>query len=698
MKIRIKLLSDLCVYSGETFNSIVDTDVVYDEYGLPYIPAKRLKGCMREAFLELVEFGVTGYDEAILIKLFGTEGTKAAAFSMSDAYLERYEDLKQDLQNYGTKTLTHPQKVLNLYTYIRTQTSVDLKTGVAEENSLRSVRVVKKGVSFESDIVFQETVEKEEIELLKQAIRTVKHIGYHRSRGLGIVSIEVVEDDSVKTDNQKACVVNGKVSEGRNKLQYSIQLDSPMLCKCAEGNQAKTQVYIEGSKVLGMLAGAMGAGAFQTMMNCATEDGDELIVSNAYIKHGTERCTPIPASLHKKKDQNYTRIANMNEERMEVYDMLSATATDVVLSPVGERFADADGYVEHVETEINYHHKRPDNKAVGHATGNDNSAFYQLESICKNQTFSGYILASEAQAVQICEILKNLKNVRMGVNKSTQYGDIRFSIDKIEPILKKTSGEKLQDFYVKLNAPVLLYNDSGMYSADVEVLKTYLQELLGVEDLELKQSFLRYETIGGFNVTWNRRKPTVTALGMGSICAFHTETGIDSAGIQHLFVGERVNEGYGEIEISWGTRNTTCTLKRAYEGCQASESENTDIIQQLLKAECARATEKAAREDAKRQFSKCRKEHEVDAVVSKMLLIYKEQNTYEKMKIQVEGIETDTKRIRARSMSEDIGNGLQNSNPLLSEDEIYRIYARAYLWELKYLLRPNKSERSLENA
>ena len=46
MKITIKLLSDLCTASGETHNSMVDTDIVYDEYGIPYIPAKRIKGCI----------------------------------------------------------------------------------------------------------------------------------------------------------------------------------------------------------------------------------------------------------------------------------------------------------------------------------------------------------------------------------------------------------------------------------------------------------------------------------------------------------------------------------------------------------------------------------------------------------------------------------------------------------------------------
>ena len=69
MKIKIELLSDLCTTSGETYNSLVDTDITYDEYGIPYIPAKRMKGCIREAALELVEFGII--DKSMLHKVFG---------------------------------------------------------------------------------------------------------------------------------------------------------------------------------------------------------------------------------------------------------------------------------------------------------------------------------------------------------------------------------------------------------------------------------------------------------------------------------------------------------------------------------------------------------------------------------------------------------------------------------------------------
>ena len=57
-RIKIELLSDMCVSDGGIYNSAIDTDICYDEYGFPYIPAKRLKGCLRECALELKDWGM----------------------------------------------------------------------------------------------------------------------------------------------------------------------------------------------------------------------------------------------------------------------------------------------------------------------------------------------------------------------------------------------------------------------------------------------------------------------------------------------------------------------------------------------------------------------------------------------------------------------------------------------------------------
>ena len=40
---------------------------------------------------------------------------------------------------------------MNEYTDTRTQTAIDLETGVADKNSLRTIRVARKGLILEAD-------------------------------------------------------------------------------------------------------------------------------------------------------------------------------------------------------------------------------------------------------------------------------------------------------------------------------------------------------------------------------------------------------------------------------------------------------------------------------------------------------------------------------------------------------------------
>ena len=74
MRIKLELLSDLCTSSGDTVSGIIDTEVCYDENGIVYIPAKRVKGCLREAALELKDALGNEFDEETFINSFGRAG------------------------------------------------------------------------------------------------------------------------------------------------------------------------------------------------------------------------------------------------------------------------------------------------------------------------------------------------------------------------------------------------------------------------------------------------------------------------------------------------------------------------------------------------------------------------------------------------------------------------------------------------
>ncbi|MDY2627586.1 MAG: hypothetical protein SOW08_04610 [Lachnospiraceae bacterium] len=51
--LEIRLRSDLCAGNGESVGNSVDTDVCMDTAGLPYIPSRRLKGCLKQAAYDL---------------------------------------------------------------------------------------------------------------------------------------------------------------------------------------------------------------------------------------------------------------------------------------------------------------------------------------------------------------------------------------------------------------------------------------------------------------------------------------------------------------------------------------------------------------------------------------------------------------------------------------------------------------------
>ena len=154
-KLQIKLKSDLCAGSGEGLGSLIDTDICYDNFGLAYIPSKRLKGLIKEAFVEYSDWAKNEANsemfERISKELFGVENSNNSCnLKIDNAYLENADLIEDEIpkiedryQKYVSK-----QRIINLNTDIRYQTAVEQETGVAKENSLRSIRVLNSGETF----------------------------------------------------------------------------------------------------------------------------------------------------------------------------------------------------------------------------------------------------------------------------------------------------------------------------------------------------------------------------------------------------------------------------------------------------------------------------------------------------------------------------------------------------------------------
>lgn len=669
MKISIRLLSDLCCYSGEVYNTTVDTDVVYDDYGLPYIPAKRLKGCIREAALELYEMGLMPHYNAI----FGKEGSDASAFTISNARVENYDAKVKELKQFEKTDFVNQQNVLSLYTYLRTQTAVDTNTGTAIENSLRTLRVLNKGLIFYADVDLEN---KDYVEEFKNAVSMVKHMGVSRTRGLGLVELKV--ENSLSTPIDHVLFKENELKD-ENKISYTIHLNSPLICKSAQGNQAKTEDYIAGSKVLGLIARSMGSGAYQKIMN-------DIVVSNAYVSLNGNRSLPGRNSLQKIKNQSYV------DGKMGIVDMMYFKNDNdkEQRTPANIDYMTEKNEVLSVEEQISYHHQRPSDKSIGRATSVAGQ-FYQLASICEAQTFKGFIYANRETAKQIMDSVSKLGQVRMGYGRNSEFGQIDFTLDSVEnATIKETL---IHDADLLLASDVILYNDNGMLVADVNVLKDYLNAYFGVDDIEIDTPFISYNTIGGFNVTWKRKKQIFSALAKASCMKIHSDTGFKASYNHSYFVGERISEGFGEIILEKTKENDrVCVYKPVEEEESLNKDANLDIMNELLEKELEKRMDARVRDVvAKNSMSS----DQLNPALSKMRLLFRTKSDYNEMMDEFEHLESankgkctnlmkDLPMDVLKDLEKEIQNEYTNFKLRWSEEKKFRKLYSAYIRELKY--------------
>ena len=266
-KIIIKLHSDICIHSGYAYRGTIDSDVCCDKYGIPFLPARRLKGCLREA-ASMIQLH-PDLQEINLDDLFGERGqfryekTEKSSNNtrllgniiIENARIPQYDQICRDLeslQNTPLAVYLGKQDVLSQYTSVRAQTSMvstceelfrkvqgdhqesqtHIGVGCAKDNTLRSIRVInatKKKVvgteghntcaepmQFEADIYYTDDndnnpdVQLTELTPVEKALaaitRAVRHLGLSRTRGLGSVSCSFVPDQKNSSDERNYTV------------------------------------------------------------------------------------------------------------------------------------------------------------------------------------------------------------------------------------------------------------------------------------------------------------------------------------------------------------------------------------------------------------------------------------------------------------------------------------------------------------
>lgn len=584
-EIHITLYSDLCPGNGYSYYGTIDSEAEHDEFGLPFIPARRLKGCLRECAELLRDSGLWGKSNEesgetkkytdTLNYLFGVSADVCTkGIRIENAYISGYEQIKKDLkllqENKEFQKYIYPDEVLDIFSDVKAQTKME--NGVADDNSLRFTRIIHQFSPFnkENRLEFIAKVEYPEgqEEKLKQICKALRHIGMNRNRGLGCVKCEFKAEDEAANikdliEFTEEVVIN---EDSEQKLNITIFFENlgPMIISGDDKNT--TLNYIPGKAVLGALAGTYlseaGHSADDEEFVRLFLNGDT-IYSDFNISDGVHIFAPAPSFLNKlKKSKKYVNSLKYSEKQNtdnKDYDPANGNQPKklkgkyIYLEINEDNNKDNRKLLEYEPKQrIIYHHRR----------GND-ALLYSQTALKEGQIFGGNIICNSKDYKLLLGLLKNT-NFSFGKSKTAQYGKCRIIKVFVDELFKKDTKfqvKKDEVIYVSL-ASKGIFSDEYGYTQESKKVYQIIGEQLGLlnkgadisekigeiqgEEKEYPFCSIQSAMIYGYSSVWNLRKPPIAGIESGSTFIYRAAEDKD---IDKYYVGERNLEGFGKVSL-----------------------------------------------------------------------------------------------------------------------------------------------------
>lgn len=190
--LKIEILTPWHLGSGREGGAYADSLVSKDHKGLPVLNGKSLKGLLRAACEESMQYQwVDGISKTQLDQLFGTEGcglSNQGALEISSATLTETE------QAYF---MQYPEAIKYLYR-IDYHTAIDSSTGTAKDSSLRSTETVipmtltanlrLNGAATTDNMLF--------LNWLMTSLPLITAVGGKRRRGYGEAIFSLVREEN----------------------------------------------------------------------------------------------------------------------------------------------------------------------------------------------------------------------------------------------------------------------------------------------------------------------------------------------------------------------------------------------------------------------------------------------------------------------------------------------------------------------
>ncbi len=545
-QLRIECLSAVCPGSGLGHPGQVDRDIVLDSFGLPYIPGKRLKAMLSEAYQEvsLYKKGGTGPEE-----IFGKPGDdKPGPFSIRRAEVSGADQIRAWLDH--AKTPLVRQDVVDSFTEIRWQTAMDREFGAPKEDTLRTTRVLRKGLVFSAPLEGVPPFES----AIRDAARALQFMGTGRTRGLGHVRCMLEQTTGAAVGQS----VSSPVDPANGCLGISIRLEGPAIFPSLGGdpNTVLTDDCVPGSALHGLLA--------QRYIHKYGDDArfyemffsDRVRFLPGHPRIGARldkvRSRPVPTSLRQRKSYG------------DYIDVTDELPTEPVRRVTGWcRLSGTKWEHGHVRKQLKYHNARAADQRIGRAVGekinefpgltsSQAGAFFTYEALVEGQKFDAEIRGSDGDLKLLRDLVADGEKILLGRSRNAEYGGAvwRWQSPQ-ETAAVPEIDDSCPQIIVTLLSDLIGVNDNG-HPAPVFPFAELASEL-GVElKLNEVRAFTRTGWQAGYMAHQRLPKQQMPVLTAGSVfqVPFVPPAKPNFGKALGRSYGLRVSEGFGQIALS----------------------------------------------------------------------------------------------------------------------------------------------------
>lgn len=560
--VSIELLSETIFGNGESKNGVVNTEILLDKNGLPYFLGKTFKGYLKNAINTILKpYYKNKKDENFentVNDLFGSYESsndekqfnqKEGEIKFNNFYLDK--DIAKIFLNDNNRDLG-----VSLLTDIRF--SIKVKDGVSENNSLRASRVLKKGLIFTSYIESDKNLSSEKYKLLQEGICALKNLGINKSRGKGLVKVQIGDAEEYGNGNIKPEVKNFSY------IFYELELKEPVKIGDSQSkyDYEESKLYITGSSIRGALINRYIKALGNENLNF-TNLLKKVCFYDAYpiyIKENEKYFSfPTPnifrVSKERDKDEN-KRYKKDNKGYSIVFDIENEDDERKVVKLKKGAFSYYDEgklYQFDVKKDYKFHHSQQ--------IKNEN--IFRYESISKGQKFYGIIdvskLDDELRKI-IIKLLRGNSILYLGGSRTGGYGKTEITsieaISNFDELQEKLTylkpgncNEDIIDIYFLSDA--VLRDEKQQIAASFS--EKYLEDMLGVKTKKNLKYEITPTIITGFNSTWQSNLPQVYGIEKGSVLRIVNPNKLDGKDIfefikcQH---GDRKQDGFGRVLIN----------------------------------------------------------------------------------------------------------------------------------------------------